>query len=71
MNQSIYKTRALLVAILIGVISLFAWTWQSISMFIQKGITDSKSIRIAENNVCTIDESKLDKPNFSGCNSIL
>ena len=71
MNQSIYKIRALFVVILVGVISLFALAWQSISIFVQKGIADSKNIRVAENNVCTTDESKLDKPNFSGCNSIL
>lgn len=71
MKQGVYKTRALVVTILIGVTALFVWAWQNISVFIQKGIADGKSIRVSENNTCLMTESESNKPHFSGCNSIL
>ncbi|MFA5098764.1 MAG: hypothetical protein WC461_00905 [Candidatus Paceibacterota bacterium] len=58
-------------SLIIAVIGVFAvvsaFVWQKIQTFVNKGLTDSQKIRIADNS----NQSELNSPKFNGCNSII
>lgn len=67
MKTNVLKKSFLILAI--GAIAAFSLlAWQRIQSFINKGLSDSKKIRIAEANSCV---EQKEAPQFSGCNSIL
>lgn len=71
MKQIINLTLVRVATVVAGVSIIFALAWQSMITFVQKGLADSRSIRVSETNACSSTESNSDKPHFTGCNSIL
>ena len=70
MKQTTNVTHTIVATIIASVAIVAALAWQSINTIIQKGLADGKSIRVAERNSCTTNETS-GAPHFSGCNSII
>ncbi len=67
------KSRTILIVALVAVAVFFALAWKSVQDAVLRGLSDSRNIRISKINECSLVAEKggLEKPHFSGCNSIL
>ncbi len=70
MKHSIRLTRSQIIAVIAVIGFLTTWATQTVVGAYQKGVAEGKSIRVAEINTCSVNNSGT-KARFSGCNSIL
>ena len=71
MNKITNINHTLVAVAVAGAAVLLAWAWQNISVALQKGVADGKSIRVSMINSCAVSKETAGTPHFSGCNSIL
>ena len=67
------KSRTILIVAFIALATFLAWAWKGVQDTVLKGLSDSRNIRISKINECSLVAEKggLEKPHFSGWNSIL
>lgn len=72
MEKSISKNKQILIlATAVAAGTGVAVVASQASSFIERGLSDSQKIRVAERNDCATASSSSDEARFVGCNSIL
>ena len=70
MKNILFKTNVVFVAVASIVAALAAYVALNVRAFTEKGLSDSRKIRVmGEASVCTLADK--DEPRFNGCNTIL
>lgn len=69
MEKSINKKQVLVLAAAVAAGTFVAVVATQVNSFIERGLSDSQKIRVAEANECV--SSNADEARFVGCNSIL
>lgn len=66
---SITKAHVLVVVMSVAVFGLVIW--DKVSSFVQRGLSDSASMRVSEKASCDESATTDSSAKFSGCNSVL